>query len=50
MQRALYIMDHNFIRLKVLNNYKLMDDSCSEDVFKFSDNFTWKEISCHRKK
>lgn len=35
MQRALYIMDHNFIRLKVLNNYKLMEESCSEDVFKF---------------
>ncbi|NLZ54202.1 MAG: hypothetical protein GX892_13860 [Thermoanaerobacteraceae bacterium] len=34
-QRAVYIMDNNFVRLKVINNGKLMEESCSEDVFKF---------------
>lgn len=35
VQRAVYIIDNNYVRLKVLNNGKLMEESCSEDVFKF---------------
>ncbi|HHY41343.1 MAG TPA: hypothetical protein GX514_00595 [Thermoanaerobacterales bacterium] len=33
VQRAVYIMDNNFLRLKVLNNSKLIEESCSEDIF-----------------
>lgn len=34
-QRAVYIMDNHFMRLRVTNNGKLIEDSCSEDVFRF---------------
>jgi len=35
VQRAIYIMDNHFIRLKVTNNNKLIGESCSEDIFEF---------------
>lgn len=34
-QRAVYIMDNNFVRLKVINNGYVMEKSYSEDVFRF---------------
>jgi len=35
VQRAVYIVDNNFVRLKVLNNGKVIEESCSEDDFDF---------------
>ncbi|MDD4569437.1 MAG: hypothetical protein PHE70_04850 [Tepidanaerobacteraceae bacterium] len=34
-QRGLSVMDDHFIRLKVTNNGKILEESCSEDAFGF---------------
>lgn len=35
VQRALFIMDNHFVSLKIISNGKVLEESCSQDVFGF---------------